>query len=125
MNGVPVDTRSDEFQVMYQNFIVYPPSIILETQSELDKIINEESENNIRSERQELGPCYAIERLQRALIIMQNKLWSMRVQFNREMNELIAKPLLSNKQVMELRVSLRDSQKSSRTSEQAEDWSSR
>ena len=36
MNGVPVDTRSDEFQVMYQNFIVYPPSIILETQSEFD-----------------------------------------------------------------------------------------
>ena len=36
MNGVPVDMRSDEFQVMYQNFIAYPPSIILETQSELD-----------------------------------------------------------------------------------------
>jgi hypothetical protein len=25
MNGVPVDTRSDEFQIMYQNFIVYSP----------------------------------------------------------------------------------------------------
>ena len=31
MNGVPVDTRSDEFQTMYQNFIAYPSSIILET----------------------------------------------------------------------------------------------
>ena len=87
---------------MYQNFIAYPPSIILETQSELDKIINEEIENDIRSERQELGPCYALERLQRALIIMQNKLWSKRVQINRELNELIAKPLSSNTQAMEL-----------------------
>ena len=33
MNGVPVDTRLDEFQVMYQNFIAYPLSIILETQA--------------------------------------------------------------------------------------------
>ena len=87
---------------MYQNFIAYPPSIILETQSELDKIINEEIENDIRSERQELGPCYTLERLQRALIIMQNKLWSKRVQINRELNELIAKPLRSNKHAMEL-----------------------
>ena len=23
MNGVPVDTRTDEFQIMYQNFIAY------------------------------------------------------------------------------------------------------
>ena len=29
MNGVPVDTRSDEFQIMYQNFIAYPSSILL------------------------------------------------------------------------------------------------
>ena len=62
MNGVTVNTRSDEFQVMYQNFIAYPPSIILETQSELDKIINEEIQNDIRSERQELRPCYTLER---------------------------------------------------------------
>ena len=102
MNGVPVDTRSDEFQTMFQNFIAYPPSIILETQSELDKIISEEIENDIRSERKEIGPCYALERLQRALIIMQNKLWSKRVQINKELNNLIAKPLRSNKQVMEL-----------------------
>ena len=66
VNGVPVDTRSDEFQIMYQNFIAYPPSIILETQSELDKIISEEIENDIRSERQVIGPCYALKRLQRA-----------------------------------------------------------
>ena len=66
MNGVPVDTRSDEFQTMFQNFIAYPPSIILETQSELDKIISEEIENDIRSERQVIGPCYALKRLQRA-----------------------------------------------------------
>ena len=102
MNGVPVDTRSDEFQTMYQNFIAYPSSIILETQAELDKIISEELKNDIRSERHELGPCYALERLQRALIIMQNKLWSKRVQINRELSDIIAKPLRSNRQVMEL-----------------------
>ena len=87
---------------MYQNFIAYPSSIILETQAELDKIISEELENDIRSERHELGPCYALERLQRALIIMQNKLWSKRVQINKELSDIIAKPLRSNRQVMEL-----------------------
>ena len=49
MNGVPVDTSSDEFQTMYLIFIAYPPSIILETQSELDKIINKEIENETPS----------------------------------------------------------------------------
>ena len=33
---------------------------------------------------------------------MQNKLWSKRVQINKELRDLIAKPLCSNKQVMEL-----------------------
>ena len=33
---------------------------------------------------------------------MQNKLWSKRVQINKELSDLIAKPLRSNKQVMEL-----------------------
>ena len=33
---------------------------------------------------------------------MQNKLWSKRVQINRELSDIIAKPLRSNRQVMEL-----------------------
>ena len=41
-------------------------------------------------------------RLQRALIIMKNKFWSKRVQINKELSDVIAKPLCSNKQVMEL-----------------------
>ncbi len=65
MNGVPVNKRSDKFQIMYQNFLECPPSIVMEAISELDKIIGEEIENDIHSERQVLGPCYALERLQR------------------------------------------------------------
>jgi hypothetical protein len=68
MNGVPVDTRSEDFQVMYQNFIAYPPSIVLEPMSELDKIVSEEIQNDIHSERQVLGPCYALKCFQRAFI---------------------------------------------------------
>jgi hypothetical protein len=49
MIGVPVNTGSDEFQVMYQNLIEYIPSITVETQNEFDKIINKEIENVIRS----------------------------------------------------------------------------
>ena len=70
--------------------------------SELDKIISEEIENDIRSEHQVLGPCYALERFQRALIVMQNKLWVKLVQINKELSYLIAKPLCSHQQVMEL-----------------------
>jgi hypothetical protein len=99
---VPVETRSDELQVKYQNFIAYPPSIVWETMSELDKIISEEIENDFRSKRQVLGPCYALERFQRALMVMQNKLWMKRVQINKELSYLIAKPLRSHQQVMEL-----------------------
>ena len=33
---------------------------------------------------------------------MQNKLWSKRVQINKELSDIIAKPLRSNRQVMEL-----------------------
>ena len=49
-----------------------------------------------------IGPCYALKRLQRALIIMQNKLWSKRVQINKELSDSIAKPIRLNEQVMEL-----------------------
>ncbi len=93
MNVVPVDTRSDELQIMYQNVIAYSPSIVLETMSELDKIISEEIENDIRSERQVLGPCYALERFQRASIVMQIKLWMKRVhwQINKELSYFISK----------------------------------
>ena len=73
----------------------------METQIKLDtKIISKEIENDIRSEHQ--GPCYALERLQRALIKMQNKLWSKRAQTNKELSDVIAKPNHSKKQVMEL-----------------------
>ena len=68
--------------------------------SELDKLISEEIKNDIRSEHQVLGPCYALERLQRALIVMQNKLWMKQVQINKELSYLIAKPLSSHQQVM-------------------------
>jgi hypothetical protein len=59
---------------MHQNFIAYPPSLIIEIKCKLDKIINEEIESNIRSDRQALGPCHAIERVQGAQIVLQNKL---------------------------------------------------
>ncbi len=49
MSGVPVDTRSDAFQIMYQNFIVLPPSLHMETQAKIDEFISEEFENDIRS----------------------------------------------------------------------------
>jgi hypothetical protein len=66
------------------------------------KIISEEIKNDIRSECQVFGLCYALERLQRAIILMQNKLWMQKVQINKELSDLIAKPLRSHQQVMEL-----------------------
>ena len=53
---------------------MYPSSIILVTQKYFDKIISEEIENDIRSERQVLEPCYApsLERFQRATRIYYN-----------------------------------------------------
>jgi hypothetical protein len=70
--------------------------------SELNKIISEEIENDTCSERQVFGPCYALELFQRALIVMQNKLWMKRVQINKELSDFMAKPLRSHQQVMEL-----------------------
>jgi hypothetical protein len=54
MSGVPVDTRSDAFQIMYQNFIAFPPSLHIETQAKIDEFISEEFENDIQSGRQTL-----------------------------------------------------------------------
>jgi hypothetical protein len=70
--------------------------------NELDKITSEEIENDIRCERQVLGPCYALKRFQLALIVMQNKLWMKQVQINKKLSDLIAKPLRLHQQVMEL-----------------------
>jgi hypothetical protein len=48
MPGVPVHTRSDALQIMYQNFIAFPPSLHVETQAKIDEFISEEFENDIR-----------------------------------------------------------------------------
>ena len=102
MYGVPVDTRSDDFKDTYQNIRSYPPSLIMETQYWLDKIINEEIKNDIRSDRQLLGPCHATERLQRAQIVLQNKLMPKWTQINKDLSNVIAKPLCTHKQIIEL-----------------------
>ncbi len=104
MNGVPVDTRTDELQIMYQNSIAFSLSIILQTQSEFDKITSEEIENDICSERQVVGLCYALEWFQRALffIVMQNKLRVRRIHINRELSNALDKPLRSHKKTMEI-----------------------
>jgi hypothetical protein len=103
MSGVPVDTRSDAFQNMYQNFIAFPPSLRMETQAKIDEFISEEFENDIRSGRQTLGPLYAVERLQEIKITLQNKIMLRRTQINKELSDWVAKPVRSHKQVMEYR----------------------
>jgi len=103
MSGVPVDTRSSAFQIMYQNFIMFPPSLHMETQAKIDEFISEEFENDIRSGRQILGPLYALERLQAIKVALQNKLMLRRTQINKELSDWIAKPVRSHRQVMEYR----------------------
>jgi hypothetical protein len=84
MSGVPVDTRSDAFQIMYQNCIAFLPSLHMETQAKIDEFISEEFENDIRSGRQTLGPLYAVERLQEIKIALQNKLMLRRTQIKKK-----------------------------------------
>jgi hypothetical protein len=103
MSGVPVDTRSDAFQIMYQNFIAFPPSLHMETQAKIDEFISEEFGNDIRSGRQSLGPPYAVERSEEIKITLQNKLMLHRTQINKELSDWIAKPVCSHKHVMEYR----------------------
>ncbi len=83
MSGVPVDTRSDAFQIMYQDFIAFPPSLHMETQAKINEYISEEFENGILSGRQTLGPLYAVENLQEIKITYQSKLMLRRTQINR------------------------------------------
>ncbi len=42
-SGVPVDTRSDAFQIMYQNFIAFPPSLHMEIQAKIDEFIKKKN----------------------------------------------------------------------------------
>jgi hypothetical protein len=101
MSGVPVDTRSDAFQIMYQNFIAFPPSLHMEKKVKIDEFISEEFENDIQWGRQTLGPLYAVELLQEIKVTLQNKLMLCRTQINKELSYWIAKPVRSHNQVME------------------------
>jgi hypothetical protein len=101
MSGVPVDTRSDVFQIMYQNFIAFSASLPMETQAKVDGFISEEFENDIRSGRKILRTLCAVERLQEIKITLQNKLMLRRTQINKELSIWIAKPVRSQEQVME------------------------
>jgi hypothetical protein len=55
MSGVPVDTRSNAFQMMYQNFLVFYPSVHMETRAKIDAILSKEIENEVWQGRQTLG----------------------------------------------------------------------
>ncbi len=57
---IPVDTRSDTSQIMYQNCIACPPSLHRGTQAKIDEFISGEFENDIRSGRQSLGSIYPL-----------------------------------------------------------------
>ncbi len=83
MPGVPVGTRSDTFQIIYQNFIAFPPSLHMETQAKIDESMSEEFENDIRSGRQNMGPLYAVQRSQEIKVTLQNKLMLCRTQINK------------------------------------------
>jgi hypothetical protein len=80
MSGISVETKPDAFQIMYQNFIVFPQSLHMETQAKIDKFISEEFQNDILSGRQTVGPLYAVERLQEIKVTLQNKLMIRRTQ---------------------------------------------
>jgi hypothetical protein len=99
MTGVAIDVLSPGFQAMYQNFIGYPTTIHLETQSKIYDIISEEFEKEFRTGRQELGHYYALEWLQHIKVIVQNKLMIRRTAINSEIIAWIAQPLRSNHQV--------------------------
>jgi hypothetical protein len=51
MAGIPVDILSPTFQTIYQNFICYPPSLHMETQSKINEIIGEEIVQELRTGR--------------------------------------------------------------------------
>ncbi len=48
MSGTPVNILLPNFQTIYQNFICYPPSLHIETQSKINYIIGEEIEKELQ-----------------------------------------------------------------------------
>ncbi len=62
MFGSQVNILSPAFQTIYQNFICYPSSLHLETQSKISEIIAEEIKQETRTGRKEVGMFYALER---------------------------------------------------------------
>jgi hypothetical protein len=103
MSGTPVNVLSPCFQTIYQNFICYPPSLHLETQSKIDEIIGEEIEKELRTGRKQVGMFYAIEHLQHIKVVLQNKLTIRRSEISRQLIECINTPVRSHKQVMQYR----------------------
>ncbi len=99
MSVTPVNVLSLSFQTIYQNFICYPPSLHLETQSKIDKIISEEIKKELQTGRKQVSIFYAIERLQHIKVILQKKLTICRSEISRQLIECINTPVRSQKQV--------------------------
>jgi hypothetical protein len=100
MSGTPVDVLSPSFQTIYQNFICYPPSLHMETQSKINNIIREEIVQELRTGRQQVGMFYAIDLLQHCKIVLQNKLLIRRAELSRQLIQCISTPVRSHKQAM-------------------------
>jgi hypothetical protein len=102
MPGTLLNVLSPCFQTIYQNFICYPPSLQLETQSKINEIICEEIERELRTGHKQVGMFYAIEHLQHIKVILQNKLTIRRSETSRLLIECINTPgpVRSHKQVV-------------------------
>ncbi len=47
MSGTPIDIMSPSFQIIFQNFICYPPALHMETQSKINEIMGDEIEHEV------------------------------------------------------------------------------
>jgi hypothetical protein len=99
--------------MMYQNFLVFYPSVHLELRSMLFSAKKSKMKSGraakLRGQFYGPSPCmgtqrhFALESLQKANlnIVLQNKIMQRRTQINKELSDQIAKPVCLHWQVME------------------------
>ncbi len=72
--GTQLNILLTSFQNMYKNFIVYPPSIYMETQATIDKLISEENREWLPVRPTAVGTVLCTQRLQHIKMLLQNNL---------------------------------------------------
>jgi hypothetical protein len=103
MNGVVIDEYFSEYQNRMKSITLFPSQIMLDTLAVIEEIFTEFVDDNDQAFRQVKGPFYVLDRIQTALIALQNMLLSESTKLDMDIKTLCTVMVTDHKEAVAMK----------------------